>query len=1036
MASVTSFDGGIIPAVDDVYLKVANDDGARFNDFGNDTFHILWTGGGVNAVHISDSPSGEGEVTNTNSQSGTFYVTETGGRGYHDEVFLCVAVNGTIPDNFKLHILADGYQWVPNPIPHMPPVSGTAHYEPVTLDEWFEKDDLMYGPQNWRPAVGTQYPLFAGQDMSDTSNTFRMMFIDLNGGILSAHSLRVQYEIENLNTMASFNVYAYTKNEEKTTGIFHNITSWTNNVVLNGWSVSGVPPLPDAASITISPASAEVPKNGKQQFFATAYGADGNEINGAPITWSSSDESIGTIDSDGLFTPTSEGSTIITANAASGVSQTAVVNVIAAVERVLTEITLDPSEVVMYTDQIGNRTFNATGYDQFSDEITPLTFTWSSTVPAVGSIDQTGFFTGKTEGMTIISATNGSVSQTAMVEIKQHPDWNVTLIGGAINRTLNRTDIIDLSSGGMASNTDNGDIFWEGVNLTAVLGLVDDDDPTNFNEELALREYTISLKGKKAGIDKEINIISTDLLDPDKDIILAYKMNGYEIPEELEGRNYWPLKLTGSGIVYSGKNLEEISEISITFGPDVNAIVITPPSDVDLWTGDEPVQFSAEAYDRAGIKLSDISFTWASGDESVGTVDESGFFSPLGDGETEVSAYAWGITANANVTVRTPGTEPVTRYVDGTGVGDFLTIQDAVDYAYDNDVIVVRDGTYREKVVVDRPMTIISANGPDNTIVSPEPYAKTKVPPVFTVTSDHVTISGLGIENAYDYHGIDLSGYNYCVVENNIINNTIRASSCKASGVAMESSNYTVVKNNTIYSQRYGIMVSTASPGIIECNTISSDVKYSIGAVISSNSDNFTINGNTIDMVTTSKVYALMLNTEVNDIHVEGNTFSGGIDTVYLYKAQNVTFLKNQIIGGGNYKLHMKKSNNVTVLDNEISGAERYGLYTTNCYNLDVQKNNITGTGRSALYLTYSSYNIVMNNLIDSQSSNGLFYKATPGSLNSTSPVSYTYMNETFTGFIGNYYSTYTGLDIDGDGVGDTPYIEDDMQYYHPSSPR
>jgi PKD repeat protein len=103
--------GGVIPAVDNVYLKVANDDGARFDDFGNDTFRIKWSGGGLNAVHIAQGTSGFGEITSTNSMTGTFYVTETGGRGYHDAIYLCVAVNGTIPDDFRIHIKADGYTW-------------------------------------------------------------------------------------------------------------------------------------------------------------------------------------------------------------------------------------------------------------------------------------------------------------------------------------------------------------------------------------------------------------------------------------------------------------------------------------------------------------------------------------------------------------------------------------------------------------------------------------------------------------------------------------------------------------------------------------------------------------------------------------------------------------------------------------------------------------------------------------------------------------------------------------------------------------
>jgi FOG: PKD repeat len=232
--------GGVIPATDDVYLIVANDNGARFNDFGDDSFHIIWTGGGLNALHISNgsSTSYEGEVTQTPERSGTFYVTTTGGRGYFDTIFLCVAVNGTIPDDFRLHIQADGYQWTPNPTPHSEPASDTITYVNATLDEWFTKDDLTYGPQTWRPAAGTTYPIYAGQDVSDTSNQFRMMFIDLYGGALSAHSLRVRYEIENLSSMAAFNAYGYGQNANSVNDC---LTTWTNDISSSGWTVLGLP---------------------------------------------------------------------------------------------------------------------------------------------------------------------------------------------------------------------------------------------------------------------------------------------------------------------------------------------------------------------------------------------------------------------------------------------------------------------------------------------------------------------------------------------------------------------------------------------------------------------------------------------------------------------------------------------------------------------------------------------------------------------------------------------------------------------------
>lgn len=212
-------------------------------------------GGGLNAIHIASSPSAAanyGDITTTTSQSGTFYLTDTGGRGYQDEAILLVAVKGNIPDNFAIHIRSSGYSWTPTGEKDTPPTKAQITYRSGAVDQTFTRSQFVYGSQTWKPAglnSPSDFPLYYGQDTSDTSNTFKLMFVDLGAGLLGPNAktsdadaidvatltdtgaVKVEYSIENLDTVATFNVYAWNDKTAQGTGI-----SWTNQLVGSGSS--------------------------------------------------------------------------------------------------------------------------------------------------------------------------------------------------------------------------------------------------------------------------------------------------------------------------------------------------------------------------------------------------------------------------------------------------------------------------------------------------------------------------------------------------------------------------------------------------------------------------------------------------------------------------------------------------------------------------------------------------------------------------------------------------------------------------------
>ncbi len=255
MAADTPTELGIFPAKSDVSnLAFANAaTGAyyyKFNQVG---------GGGINALHISSNPDqlpNYGDVSTTTYQSGTLYITDTGGRGYQDEAILLVSVMGDIPDNFAIHIKSSGYSWTPTGEKDTPPTLPQITYHEGAVDQTFTKSQFVYGPQTWRPAgnnVPSDYPIYYTQDTTDATRKFKLMFVDLKAGPLGPNSkidrpdaidvsvlnnngaIKVDYKIENLDKVVCFNVYAWNDNTTQGHGI-----SWSNGLTSGGSVPSAV----------------------------------------------------------------------------------------------------------------------------------------------------------------------------------------------------------------------------------------------------------------------------------------------------------------------------------------------------------------------------------------------------------------------------------------------------------------------------------------------------------------------------------------------------------------------------------------------------------------------------------------------------------------------------------------------------------------------------------------------------------------------------------------------------------------------------
>ncbi|MGB7924612.1 MAG: Ig-like domain-containing protein, partial [Pyrinomonadaceae bacterium] len=99
---------------------------------------------------------------------------------------------------------------------------------------------------------------------------------------------------------------------------------------------------PPVSTIEVTPVSATITIGGTQQFTARAFDANHNEITGVTFTWTSTDESVATVDQNGLATSVGLGTTQIRATA-QGKTGSATLNVVAP-SVVINELLADPPD--------------------------------------------------------------------------------------------------------------------------------------------------------------------------------------------------------------------------------------------------------------------------------------------------------------------------------------------------------------------------------------------------------------------------------------------------------------------------------------------------------------------------------------------------------------------------------------------------------------------------------------------------------------------------------------------------------------------
>ncbi|MBT8286076.1 MAG: nitrous oxide reductase family maturation protein NosD [Flavobacteriaceae bacterium] len=328
---------------------------------------------------------------------------------------------------------------------------------------------------------------------------------------------------------------------------------------------------------------------------------------------------------------------------------------------------------------------------------------------------------------------------------------------------------------------------------------------------------------------------------------------------------------------------------------------------------------------------------------------------------------------------------------------ELKTIKEGIAVAQDHDTLLIRKGTYREfNILIDKPLTLL---GVDSPVIDGQDKGE-----IFRIVSDSVTIDGLSIINVGTSYTSDYAA------------------------IRVVKSDHFAIRNVVLEKLFFGIYLERSNNGIVSNNKILGDAQDEYNS------------GNGIQLWYSKNVV------------VEGNIVQGVRDGIYLEFADNISISKNHSRDNLRYGLHFMFSNDDSYEDNifENNGAgvavmfskrikmERnifrrnwgtasFGLLLKEINDAEIlgntfEKNTIGINVEGSNRINYLNNNFVENGwavkimgacYTNTFRNNNFIYNSFDISYNSK-------LNDNV--FDQNYWSDYTGYDLDRDGIGDVPY--------------
>ena len=326
------------------------------------------------------------------------------------------------------------------------------------------------------------------------------------------------------------------------------------------------------------------------------------------------------------------------------------------------------------------------------------------------------------------------------------------------------------------------------------------------------------------------------------------------------------------------------------------------------------------------------------------------------------------------------------------------TLKKGVAIAQDGDTVLVKKGIYKEhKINISKAIHII---GEDYPTIDGENETES----IFAISAIDFSISGfhfknVGISYTKEIAAIFISNSRNFTIKDNILDNVFY-------GFIIQSSKYGVIRNNKVTgnaineaSSGNGVHVWKCKHLRIEQNTISG---MRDGIYLEFINKSFVSNNTSKNNVRYGLHFMFSNNNEYH--HNEFKNNGAGVAVMFskFIKMHHNTFHFNW--GSSSYGLLLKEINDAEIHHNYFE-QNTIGINIDGCSRINYQNNHFVRNGwaikfTGGCYLNIFKYNNFLSNSFD------LSYNSR---LNDNK-------------FEANYWSEYTGYDLDKNGIGDVPY--------------